>query len=102
MADYLFPFQQLEDNELSKFLIEDGIMFDICYLDRKEFLNNSTDINRFLIDEDPDLNYINAVFQCNCKYYMEDKFISNFQNISNKLSIFHMNARSLVKHFFRD
>ena len=79
MANYQFPFQHLDDDELSIIFINDIFMFNIDFLEEKVFVNNSNEVNRFLIDEDPDLNYINDKLYCCCKYYMEDLFLSTFQ-----------------------
>ena len=49
---------------------------------------------------DPDSNLFNLV-GTSCKYYTEESFHANFvtDNIENKFSIVHFNARSIGKNF---
>ncbi len=101
MARYEFPFENLDTPELCRLFLDDHQIhvYDLAYLELEIFENNPTEINRFLLDQDPDLNYLMEQFDCKCEYYTEDKFTSSFISNANSLSVFHMNSRSLVKHF---
>ena len=63
------------------------------------------DLDTPLSEIDPDLQYyseINYIQNMNCDYHIDDSFqnnISNNTNCSNKMSLFHINIKSLPKHF---
>ena len=63
------------------------------------------DLDTPLSEIDPDLQYYsesNCIQNMDCDYYFEDSFqnnISNNTNCSSKMSFFHINIKSLPKHF---
>ena len=58
-----------------------------------------------LIEIDPDMQFYlesNYIKNTKCDYYIEDKFVKNISKIQEQkrvLSMFHMNIKSLPKHF---
>ena len=104
MCRDIFPFSNVDDEELQWVLTKLDINEDIFY-----YYNKCNDINLNCLsysedrkcnweeDKDPDMNFYNDV-NLNCKYFTEDQFNVEFKTVNN-LSIIHFNARSLKANF---
>ena len=79
----VFPFQDLDDDELCAMFQDIGTLTDFDVF--SEFSENTDEFHfsRFL----------------NCKYFLDDDFTSQFSSINHHFSILHFNSRSLNKNF---
>ena len=105
---YMFPFNHMDDDDFYSAVL-DGLLnfpFDFHEMNNKVFIlfkiNESIDTP--LTKMDPDIQfYSNSQYThgAKCDYYLDDQFISKVvgKKQCNQLSFFHLNVKSIPKHF---
>ena len=104
------PFHHIEEeNEFQAVITESRLGFPALYQNFDELVFNPFEINDDTsspLDEiDPDFQFFTSsqyLEGTKCDYYLEDSFISKISSntlYEGQLSLYHMNCRSLPKHF---
>ena len=105
----IFPFNHIEDNQEFFSVIMECVSdypFQFHEMNTKVFvpfeINEST--NTPFNEMDPDIQFYSSThyaLNTQCDYFIEDTFLKNItekNQFQNKLSLFHINVKSLPKH----
>ena len=108
--DDALPYHHVDDDADFMAAISENIFeTNFMYKELDQMIFNPFEINDFIDnpmnDIDPDFHFYSEahyIESTQCDYYLEDKFVSRIsssERLQRSLSLFHMNIRSLPKHF---
>ena len=106
----LLPYNHLNNDDDFKCAIMEGMLYNeiqISEMSNKLFcpFEINQGIEMPLTEMDPDMQFYSDshyIQNLNCDYYLEGKFIKEIEDYSTKgnhLSLFHLNIKSLPKHY---